>query len=233
MPFACSIVARRPNALQAVVFGKALQGDVDRALQLLGGGVDDVGEDAALGRLADVRRVTCRQQGDHGAGGLANDLLDQLERMFRGEAEPDERDVGMLSRRHRADLLDVDRVGDHFVPEPGDDLGEQCEPVVSLVGDQDAEVLDSVLSHRPIVTGETTIARGRNRAFAISRNYGGLRYTPLYGVFHRVVVGTPAVWVEALGLQMIRPSNGVWWSSGSRRNALAGDQAQAKRMDRW
>jgi hypothetical protein len=31
----------------------------------------------------------------------------------------------MLSRRHRADLLDVDLARDHVMPEPGDDLGEQ------------------------------------------------------------------------------------------------------------
>ena len=41
--------------------------------------------------------------------------------------------------------------GDHLVTEPGDDLGEQLEPVAPLVGDQDAEVLDPVLGHRPIV----------------------------------------------------------------------------------
>ena len=50
-----------------------------------------------------------------------------------------------------ADLLDVDLAGDHLVTEPGDDLGEQLEPVASLVRDQDAEVLDPVLGHRPIV----------------------------------------------------------------------------------
>ena len=55
--------------------------------------------------------------------------------MFGGEAESDERDVGMLSCRHCPDLLDVDRVGDHCVPESGDDLAEQREPIVSLVGD--------------------------------------------------------------------------------------------------
>jgi hypothetical protein len=38
------------RSLQIVVLGEALQRDVDRALQLFGAGVDDVGEDAALGR---------------------------------------------------------------------------------------------------------------------------------------------------------------------------------------
>jgi len=32
-----------------------------------------------------------------------------------------------------ADLFDVCRVGDHFVSETGDDLGEQCGLIVSLV----------------------------------------------------------------------------------------------------
>jgi len=46
--------AASEGSLQAVVFGEALQRDVDRALQLFGGGVDDVGEDAAFGGFADV-----------------------------------------------------------------------------------------------------------------------------------------------------------------------------------
>jgi hypothetical protein len=37
------------------------------------------------------------------------------------------------------------------VTEPGDNLGEQLESVASLVGDQDAEVLDPILGHRPIM----------------------------------------------------------------------------------
>src|ERR1051325_8566714 len=39
--------ATAERALQAVVLGEPLQGDVDRALELFRGGVDDVGEDAA------------------------------------------------------------------------------------------------------------------------------------------------------------------------------------------
>ena len=45
------------RALQVVVFGEAQQRDVDRALQLVGHGVDDVGEDPAVGRLADEGRI--------------------------------------------------------------------------------------------------------------------------------------------------------------------------------
>jgi hypothetical protein len=33
------------------------------------------------------------------------------------------------------------------VPEPGDHLGEQFEPVAPLVGDQDPQMLNFVLDH--------------------------------------------------------------------------------------
>ena len=89
--------AASERSLQVVVLGEALQRDVDRALQLLGAGVDDVGEDASFGRLADVGGILGREQRDHRAGGFVDDLADQLERVLGGEAEPDERDVGMLS----------------------------------------------------------------------------------------------------------------------------------------
>ena len=135
-------------ALQVVVLREALQRDVDRALQLLRRRVDDVGEDAALGRLVDVGGILRREQRDHRAGGLADDLRDQVERVVGGEAEPDERDVRLLARGDRGDLSDVDLAGDHLVAEPGDDLGEQLEPVAPLVRDQDAEVLTLVLEHR-------------------------------------------------------------------------------------
>ena len=97
--------------------------------------------------------------------------------------EPDERDVGMFSRCDRPNLLDIDRARDHFMAEPGDDLGEQCKPVASLVGDQDAEVLNSVLGHRPIVG---------------TWDQGHLRTVPSYGtlgprVFQRAVVVDNAV----------------------------------------
>lgn len=121
------------------VLGEPLQGDVDRALQLVGGGVDEIGEDAALGRFADVGRVLGGQERDHGAARLADDLLDQLERVLRGETEPDQGDVGSLPRGHCGDCRDVGLAGDHLVPEPRDDLGEQLEPVPPLVRDQDAQ----------------------------------------------------------------------------------------------
>jgi hypothetical protein len=45
--------AAAEGAFEIVVFGEAAQHDVDRALPVLGVGVGDVGEDAALGRLFD------------------------------------------------------------------------------------------------------------------------------------------------------------------------------------
>ena len=127
--------------LQVVVLGEALQGDVDRALQLLGVGVDDVGEHAPLRGLVDVGGIVGREQRDHRAGGLVHDLRDQLERVLGAQPEPDQGDVGALPRGHGADLSDVDLAGDHLMAEAGHDLGEQLEPVPPLVRDQDAEVL--------------------------------------------------------------------------------------------
>ena len=76
MPFACSITARRPKRLAGRGTREPAQGDVDRALQLLGPGLDDVGEDAALGGLAHVGGVLPGST-RHGAGGLVHDLVDQ------------------------------------------------------------------------------------------------------------------------------------------------------------
>ena len=70
--------------------------------------------------------------------------------MLRREAEPDKRDIGVLPRGHRGDRRDVDLAGDHFVPEAGDNLGEQLQPVTPLVGDQDTQVLNLVLDHQPL-----------------------------------------------------------------------------------
>src|SRR5581483_10530379 len=99
------------RSLQVLILGKALQGDVDRTLQLVGGAVDDVGEDTALGRLVDVGGVAGVEDRDHRTGGFADDLRDQLERVDRAFAEPDQGDVRLLSRGDSADLFDVDLAG--------------------------------------------------------------------------------------------------------------------------
>jgi hypothetical protein len=48
--------SERPS--QAVILSEPLEGDVDRALQLFGGGIDDVGKDTPLGRLANVSGIS-------------------------------------------------------------------------------------------------------------------------------------------------------------------------------
>ena len=129
------------RALQALVLREALQGDVDRALQILGVALDDVGEDAAPGRLVDVGRILGLEHRDHRAGGLVDDLPDQVERVLRIEAEPHQGDVGTFSRRHRADLGDRDLACDHLMPEPGYDRSEQREAFELLVRDEDTQVV--------------------------------------------------------------------------------------------
>ena len=149
---ACSIKAPPPErSLQVVVLGEPLQRDVDRALQLLRGGVHEVGEDSSFGRLPDISRILRREQRNHGTAGFADDLLDQLERVLRGEAEPYECDVRVLSRRHCSHCRDVDFSSDHLVPEPTDDLGEQLQAVAPLVRDQDAQALNFTLDHLEIL----------------------------------------------------------------------------------
>ena len=98
--------------------------------------------------------MPAREQGDHRASGFADDLLDQLERVLGRETEPDERDIGPFSRGHGTDLVDVDLARDHDVPKPGDDLGEQVQPVAPLVRNQDTQVPGRVrsLCQEPNVT---------------------------------------------------------------------------------
>src|SRR4051794_23838530 len=96
------------GALQALVFAEPLQGDVDRALQLLRSAVDDVREYTPLRRLVNVCRIIRMEQRDHGARSLTDDLGNQTERMLRRDAEPDDCDVGLLSRGRCADVPHID-----------------------------------------------------------------------------------------------------------------------------
>ncbi len=125
------------RSLQAVVLGETLQCDVDRALELGRGVLDDVRKHAPLGGLVHVGGILGRQQCDHRAGRLADDLGDQVEGMLGVQTQSHQCDVGPLSGCHGADFLDVDLTCDHLVPEPGHDLGEQFEPLALLVRDQD------------------------------------------------------------------------------------------------
>jgi hypothetical protein len=45
------------------------------------------------------------------------------------------------------------------VPEPGDNLGEQFEPVAPLVGNQNAQMLNLVLDHPPRPSSEKVLPR--------------------------------------------------------------------------
>ena len=61
------------RAFEVVELGEAAQDDVDRALPVLGVGVGDVGEDAALRRLLHEIRVRRVDQRYHRTGGLLDD----------------------------------------------------------------------------------------------------------------------------------------------------------------
>ena len=135
--------------LQALELGEAAQGDVDRALQLFRPAVDDVGEDTARCGLVHPVAVVGIEQGDHGTERLGDDLRDLLERVLGALAEPDQRHVGALPRRHGRDVGDVDLAGDHLVTEAGHHLGEHLEPIGPLIRDQDAKVMDPVHAGLP------------------------------------------------------------------------------------
>jgi hypothetical protein len=87
------------------------------------------------------------QQGDHGAGGLAHDLVDQVERVLGVCSESDERDVGAFPGGHGAEVLDVDLTRDHLVAEGHHDRSDESEAIFALVGDQDAQVVGLALIH--------------------------------------------------------------------------------------
>jgi hypothetical protein len=70
------------RAFEVVVLREAAQDDVDRALPVLDIVVTDVREHAALGGFFDESGIGLVQQRDDRAGGLADDLVDQVERML-------------------------------------------------------------------------------------------------------------------------------------------------------
>ena len=76
------------------------------------------------------------QERNDRAGGLVDDLLDQLQRMLRALAEADEGDVRVLPRCDRADLADLDLRGDHLVPQAGHDGRNGGKTILALVRDE-------------------------------------------------------------------------------------------------
>jgi hypothetical protein len=77
-----------------------------------------------------------------------DDFRNQVERVGGAEPQTDERDVGVLPSGHRADLCDIDLARDHLVTQTRHHLGEQLEPVSTLVRDQYAERRCLRVTHR-------------------------------------------------------------------------------------
>jgi len=69
------------------------------------------------------------EEHDQRAGCLADDLVDQIERVLGALAETDERDVGPLARGDRSDVLDFDLPCDYLVIEGDDRRGDERETV--------------------------------------------------------------------------------------------------------
>ncbi|HEV8565139.1 MAG TPA: hypothetical protein VGR41_09490 [Actinomycetota bacterium] len=88
------------------------------------------------------------EENDHRAGRLLDDLLDQLERMGGAFPESDERDVGLLPGRHGADIGDVDLPSNHLVSKPSDDRRDERQAVLSLVRDENPEMVNLAVAHR-------------------------------------------------------------------------------------
>lgn len=97
-----------------------------------------MGEHASLGGFEEECGIGRVQQRDHWAGGFADDLGDQFQRVFRALAQSDERDVGPLPASHRADVLDFDLTRDHLMAKGDHDRGDERKAVFALVGDQNA-----------------------------------------------------------------------------------------------
>src|SRR5690242_1040049 len=95
-------------AFEVLKLGEAAQDDVEGALQLLGFAVGDVGEDAAFGGFVDEVAVVGLEDRDHRAGCLADDLVDQVERVLAALAQADQRHVRPLTGGERGHICDVD-----------------------------------------------------------------------------------------------------------------------------
>ena len=97
--------------------------------------------------LPDESRVGGVDEQDDRAGGLADDLLDQAECVFGVLAEPDERDVRPFPGCNGADVVHLDLTRDYFVTKCRDDRCDECQAILSLVGDQHAQVLGFAVAH--------------------------------------------------------------------------------------
>jgi hypothetical protein len=85
------------------------------------------------------------QKRDNRAGGLVDDLLDQLERMLRARTETDERNIRLFARRYWSNLADLveersPRARD-WRQETGDKGRDIGQAVLALVSDEHAETI--------------------------------------------------------------------------------------------
>jgi hypothetical protein len=88
------------------------------------------------------------KEDDDRAGGLAHDLVDEVERMGGAFTESDERDVGALASGHGAHICCVDLSRDHLVAQRDHDRGDQRQAILALVGDEDAQVVGFAVAHQ-------------------------------------------------------------------------------------
>jgi len=170
------------GTLQVVIFGEAAQDDVDRARPILDLVLGEVGEDAPLGGLSDELWVRSMQQDDHRACGGADDLVDELERVLRAVAESDQRDIGSFPRGQGTDVLGIHIPRDDLVAERDHDWGDEGEPVLGLVGDQNTQVVGRAGRERLrayvallLLPGFVTLAIYG----AVFRLWPGMKKTPL------------------------------------------------------
>lgn len=133
--------ATSEGALEIVELGESPEGDVERTLQLLGRAVHDVREHPALGGLLEEFCIVTVEYRYHGALGLPDNALDQLQRMCAAAAEAHERDVGAFARGESADVDHLGRARDDSVAERGNELRDQGNAVFALVRDQDAQAV--------------------------------------------------------------------------------------------
>ena len=129
------------GAFEAVVLAEAQQDDLECAFEGARIGIDDVGEDAALGGFTDERRVRRRENRDHGTLCFPDNLRDQVEGVTVAFADRDERDIRTFPCGCGADARNVDLCCDRLVPDSTDDPREQGQPLGALVRDQDSQEL--------------------------------------------------------------------------------------------
>ena len=74
-----------------------------------------------------------------------------MQRMLRTRTEPNESHVGSLTCGDRGYVGNVDLSGDHLVPEPGHNLGEQFQTIGTLIRNQHPVVVDPVYAYLPLM----------------------------------------------------------------------------------